>query len=48
VARRKIDLSVKTDSAEENGASRVSVNRNPLPILCEQIRFYRDMRGLEQ
>lgn len=48
MARRKIDLSVKADSVGENGASRVSVNRNPLPILCERIRFYREKSGLEQ
>ena len=46
--RRKIELSAPADAAVVNAATGAAVEKAPLPLLCERIRFYREKRGLGQ
>lgn len=46
--RRKIDLSVSADSVVVNAATGEAVEKSPLPILCDRIRFFREKSGMEQ
>lgn len=48
MARRKIELSAPTDTTVVNAATGEAVEKSPLPVLCERIRYYREKRGLEQ
>ena len=46
--RKKIDLSVPADAAVVNAATGEALEKAPLPILCERIRFFREKSGMEQ
>ena len=48
MARRKIDLPVSREASVVNAASGEPVEKTPLPLICERIRFYREKSGLEQ
>ncbi|MDO4990061.1 MAG: XRE family transcriptional regulator [Eubacteriales bacterium] len=48
MARRKIDLSVSREASVVNAAWGVPIEKTPLPLICERIRFYREKSGLEQ
>ena len=48
MARRKIDLSVPAAATVVNAVTGAAVERSPLPVLCDRIRFYREKSGMEQ
>ena len=48
MARRKIELSAPAEARVVNAATGEALEKAPLPILCERIRFYREKCGLEQ
>ena len=48
MARRKIDLSAPAGVTVVNAATGAAVEKSPLPVLCDRIRFYREKSGMEQ
>ena len=46
--RRKINLPVSSDSRVIDLNTGKQLEKNTLPVLCERIRFYRELKGLEQ
>ena len=46
--RKKIDRAVPAASFVVNASTGETVEKSPLPALCERIKFYREKSGLEQ
>lgn len=48
MARRKIELPAPSEASIVDAATGKAVEKTPLPLLCERIRFYREKSGMEQ